>query len=56
MIKRRERGIEALVMIENGAGAIYIERCAELLRGASKIDIFAAKFAVAVAERVHPTL
>lgn len=53
MIEITERGIEALVMIEDGAGAIYIKRRPKFLRDPGKIDIFAVKLAIAVMERMH---
>ena len=56
MIERRECSIETLVMIEDCASAIYIERGAELLRSPGKIDIFAIKFSVAISKRMHKQL
>ena len=53
MLERRERGIEAREVIENRARTIYIERRAEFFRGLRKIDIFAVKFFVAIAKRMH---
>src|SRR3982074_2207601 len=53
MIETAQRTIEPLVMIEDRASAIYIERCSKLLRNARQIDIFAAKLAVVVMEGVH---
>jgi hypothetical protein len=50
MIEGREGGIESLEMIENRAGAIYIEWCPELLRRPAQIDLFAMKFAGAIFE------
>ena len=50
MIERRERGIEAGVVIENRTSAINIERRAEFFRGLRKIDILAVKLAVAISK------
>ena len=56
MIERRQRGIEPAVMIQNCAGAIYIDRSPEFLGHARKIDIFAMKTSVAVMKRMHKIL
>jgi len=53
MLERRERGVEAIEVIENRACAINIERRAEALRRPGKIDIFAVKFPVAIPKRMH---
>src|SRR5262249_1405309 len=53
MIERCESGIETLVMIEERAGAIYIERRVGLLRPLRKIDIFAVKPTLAITKQVH---
>ena len=53
MIETAQRTVEPLVMIEDRASAVHIERCSKLLRNARQIDIFAAKIAVVVMERVH---
>ena len=45
-----KRRIEPSIMIQDRARAIYIERCAKLLRDAGKIDIFTVKLSVAVME------
>ena len=56
MIERRERGVEAIEVIENRACAIKIERRPELLCGADKIDILAVKFSFAIPKRMHDQL
>jgi hypothetical protein len=53
MIERREGGIEAGIVIDQGPGAIYIEGSAEFLCGSGDIDILAKKVAVAVVKRMH---
>ena len=53
MIETAQRTIEPLVMIEDRASAIYIERCSKLLRNARQIDVFAAKLPVVVMKGVH---
>ena len=56
MIERRERGVEAIEVIENRARAINIERRAEALRRPRKIDIFAVELPVAIPKRMHDQL
>ena len=53
MIERSERGIEPVIMIENCAGAVDIERRADFLRDSCKIDIFAVKFSITILKRMH---
>ena len=53
MIETAQSPVQPLVMIEDRAGAIYIERCSKLRRDARQIDIFAVKLPVVVMEGVH---
>jgi hypothetical protein len=53
MVQRRERSVQACVVIKNCSGAVNISRRAELLRDADKIDVLAVKVAVAIPKRMH---
>ena len=50
MVERLEGSVEPDEVVQNGPGAIYIERCAEFFRSPRKINIFAVKFAAPIAE------
>jgi hypothetical protein len=56
VIQRLERSIQARVVIENCSRAINIDRGAEFVRHASKIDIFAVEMPVAITKRMHESL
>jgi hypothetical protein len=53
MIQTAQGAIKPLVMIEDSARAINIERGAELLGHTGQIDILPVKFPIAVMKRMH---
>jgi hypothetical protein len=53
MVQRRERSVQACVVIKNCSGAVNVSRRAEFVRDAGKIDILALELPVAVTKRMH---
>src|SRR4026208_2265249 len=53
MVQRRKRTVQACVVIKNCCRAVNINRRAELLRHADKIDILAVQMPVAITKGMH---
>ena len=56
MIKRRERGIEPRIVIENCYRAVNIRWCAKFLRHPDKIDILTVEMPIAITKKMHEIL
>src|SRR5262245_16292649 len=53
MVQRRKCSVQACVVIENCSRAVNIERGAEFLRSACKIDFLAAEMPIVIPEKMH---